>query len=162
MSAITLNVKQSEDGAGWQAALLVDDQSVSAPIEIAATVFSSLAEHSRSLLDQFESGRRPFVEPAALHSTGPANVRHMVFSVWPRGVPPVARANGRVLIRSPHPEILNLPWELVELNGDTPLGCDPAWSLRRTPLDVLVADEPLEPGPLRILFCARSDRSGKA
>jgi hypothetical protein len=59
-----------------------------------------------------------------------------------------------LFIRTMDPSLLNLPWELIELLDDLPLGCDASWSLRRTPLKLLAADGALEPGPLRILFLA--------
>ncbi len=60
-----------------------------------------------------------------------------------------------LIIRSADRRVLNLPWELVELAADLPVGCDAAWSLRRSPVAKLSpAGGPLRPGPLRILFLA--------
>ena len=60
-----------------------------------------------------------------------------------------------MVVQSADHDVLNLPWELVELDRDRPVGCDAAWSLCRSPLTgQLEAGGSLRPGPLRILFLA--------
>jgi hypothetical protein len=76
-------------------------------------------------------------------------------SAWGAIGPRVRSGQHRVLIQSADPAVLNLPWELVELGDGLPLGCDAAWSLRRTSLPMLpTGGGALDPGPLRIVFVA--------
>ena len=63
----------------------------------------------------------------------------------------------RLVVQSADHHVLNLPWELVELEPDRPVGCDAAWALCRSPVTGqgrMEAGGPLRPGPLRILFLA--------
>ena len=50
--------------------------------------------------------------------------------------------------------MLNLPWELVELAPDLPVGCDAASAGRSPSMDATAAAVAFRPGPLRILFLA--------
>ena len=67
-----------------------------------------------------------------------------------------------VVVASELPEVLNLPWELLRLDGDTFLGRDAKVGIRRLPkadrlLEVFGGE--LAPRPLRVLFMACAPRT---
>ncbi|MEJ7640083.1 MAG: CHAT domain-containing protein, partial [Singulisphaera sp.] len=137
-------------------------QMAGGPISVAGPAVRSIADLSRRFLglfeqgDRAEQGLRPFIEPDALRAMGRELFATWFEPAW-RAIEARLASTGphRLVVQSADHEVLNLPWELVELDADRPVGCDAAWALCRSPLTGrLEAGGPLRPGPLRILFLA--------
>ncbi|MCK4342290.1 MAG: tetratricopeptide repeat protein [Phycisphaerae bacterium] len=176
MNNLTLQIDPLDDHEGWRAEWYLGEKVIGQPIPIDGDAARALLDENRRLSELFEQRRRPLTEPGYLYALGRMMFEHWFQPVWetvaaqlgtgPRSLlirsnvaagPRTGRnvAAGPRTGRSPDREILNLPWELVELVPDLPLGCDPNWTLRRTPLARLQPNgERLTPGPLRILFLA--------
>ncbi|MCH8806631.1 MAG: CHAT domain-containing protein [Planctomycetes bacterium] len=116
------------------------------------TRITRLSDAFAALFEQ--PGRRPMVKPEALHFLGREMHDLWIAPVWRELESRLAPGNRTLVIRTTDATALNLPWELIELDGGGPLGCDPAWRLLRTPLDRLSPAAPARPGPLRVLFLA--------
>jgi hypothetical protein len=155
-SQLTLQIDAAETPTGWRAQWSRDDQPCGGPIIVQDQAARAIADLERRFLELFEQGGRPLVDPEALRAIG-----RNLFATWfaPAWSDAMAQADGPgprdLLIRSADRRVLNLPWELVELAPDLPVGCDAAWPLRRSAvIGGAQADGPLRPGPLRILFLA--------
>jgi len=160
VSFLTLEIRPTTEEVGWTATWSQEGELLGQPMLIG----SDLAETSRSIGRRFSAifdektleGRRPFAEPQTLRDLGLGLKQIWFDSRWEQ-VRAFLKGPGphHLLIRSPEPEILNLPWELIEIISDLPLGCDAGWALRRAPEDAVDAGEsPLLPGPLRVLVLA--------
>ena len=162
MAKLTLRIDPDDPPPGWKGRWSVDGRPAGELIPVAGPAARSLADLSRRLLSLFEQGGtaerkpRPFTDPEALRAIG-----RELFKTWfePAWAAVKARPGSagphQLLVQSVDHDVLNLPWELVELDPDRPLGCDPAWALCRSPLTgEPEADGPLRAGPLRILFLA--------
>ena len=155
MSTLTLTIEALEPPPGWRARWSLDDRPIDPPIEVAGAEAQAIPDLSRRFLELFEGHVRPLVDPEALRAIGRVLFATWFEPAWESVQAQLAPGPHELLIRGTDRDVLNLPWELVELSPDLPVGCDAAWSLRRTPLDRLApVDGPLEPGPLRILFLA--------
>ena len=132
------------------------------PISVVGQAARSMEDLSQRFLGLFEEGgpaeqkTRPFTEPEALRALG-----RQLFATWFEPAWPAIKAQlastgpHQLVLQSADHDVLNLPWELVELDPNRPVGCDAAWSLCRSPLTgQLEAGGSLRPGPLRILFLA--------
>jgi tetratricopeptide (TPR) repeat protein len=109
---------------------------------------------AQQFLDLFEQQVRPFVDPAELKAIG-GQLFNLAFApVWPAVQPNLGPGPHTLILRSSDSDLLNLPWELVELHPGLPVGCDPAWALLRVPVPPVAptALPPLDPGPIRLLF----------
>jgi tetratricopeptide (TPR) repeat protein len=153
---LTLQIDATETPPGWRAQWSRDDRPIGEPITVQDQAARAIADLSRRFLEMFEQGGRPLVDPEALRAIGRG-----LFATWFAPAWSAIAADGDgpgphdLLIQSADRRVLNLPWELVELAPDLPVGCDAAWSLRRSPLKkTAAADVPLRPGPLRIAFLA--------
>ena len=95
------------------------------------------ADTVRKLADRFaaifesrsvEASPQPFTSPEELQGLGLELKRNWFDPRWDQVQ---ASFDGPgphdLLIRSADPDILNLPWELVELVPGLPLGCDAGW-----------------------------------
>jgi tetratricopeptide (TPR) repeat protein len=82
---------------------------------------------------------------------------HLFFEdVWKEIEPKMAEASGLV-VASQVPEVLQLPWELLQLKDDAAIGFSPDFGIRRLPKaadDLSAFSGTLPPGPLRALFMA--------
>jgi tetratricopeptide (TPR) repeat protein len=152
MAALILDLAPTEARDGWQAAWSLNGQPILPSFPVTGPAARAMTSLGQRFLELFEQGVRPLTDPNTLQGIGRQLFETFFQSIWATVQPPGHAGPQTLLIRSQDPQILNLPWELVELAPGLPLGCDAAWSLRRTPLDRLAADRPLEPGPLRILL----------
>src|SRR5262249_39793092 len=101
----------------------------------------------------FEQGGRPFTDPEELRGWG-RTLFDLVFApAWQAVQAALGPAPHQPLLHCGEPDLLNLPWELVERHPGLRLGCDAAWGLLRVPRDAPPVAAP-EPGPLRVLFQA--------
>jgi hypothetical protein len=153
MVTLKLDIRRLETQKGWQASWYLDDELVAQPFLVVGSTTDAVVELGERFLGLFEQSVRPLVDARDLR-----NIGRRLFEVWIQPLWPMLRQRlsaglHQLLIRTRESELLNLPWELVELDSGLPLGCDPRWSLRRTPRErLLITERPLEPGPLRILF----------
>ncbi|MDR3635324.1 MAG: tetratricopeptide repeat protein [Isosphaeraceae bacterium] len=162
MTMLTLRIDPHDPPPGWTGRWFVAGQPIGEPFEVVGAAARSTVELSRRFLNLFERGgptelkARPYTAPEALRALG-----RELFATWFE--PGWAAVKARLAATGPHQlvvqstghDVLNLPWELVELDSERPVGCDAAWALCRSPLDgPLEAGGPLRPGPLRILFLA--------
>ncbi|HEX8203149.1 MAG TPA: hypothetical protein VF590_21920 [Isosphaeraceae bacterium] len=155
MPTLTLTLDALDPPPGWRARWSLDDRPIGPPIEVAGAAAQVVPDLARRFLDLFEGRARPLVDPEALRAIGRGLFATWFGPAWGAVRARLEQGPRELLIRGTDGDVLNLPWELVELNPDLPVGCDASWSLRRTPRDRLApADGPLEPGPLRILFLA--------
>ena len=157
-----LDLQITSIATGWRGEWSVDGRPIGEPIPVEVQAFRAMADLNARFTALFEPGggrernSRPFAEAEALRAMG-----GLLFATWfePRRSLVLADLDDagphELLVRSPVSEALNLPWELVELAGGRPVGCDAAWSSFRSPL--MKAPAPggaLRPGPLRVLFVA--------
>uniref|UniRef100_UPI001C6EF935 CHAT domain-containing protein n=1 Tax=Paludisphaera rhizosphaerae TaxID=2711216 RepID=UPI001C6EF935 len=131
------------------------------PIRFSALDAQRQAEMGRRFLELFESGTasgrgvRPLVEPELLAAMGRLLSETWFRPVWDGVKSRIASTTNQLMIQSSHSDVLNLPWELVELETGASIGCDPSWSLYRSPLNApSPTGGPLRAGPLRVLFLA--------
>ena len=159
MATLKLAISQADASPGWKTSWSVDGMEVSAPIMVDGPIARGINTVARDFEKLFEpdalgQSRRPLADPPALRAMGRVLFDTWFAPVWDTVGPRVRAGQHRLLIQSEAAAVLNLPWELVELGDGLPLGCDAAWSLRRTSLPTLVTGGSLDPGPLRIVFLA--------
>ena len=156
MSSLTLRIESFDPQSGWQAAWHLDGgPPVAAPILITDTAAQAVMELGEQFLALFEGPGLPLTDARQLQAWGWRLHESWFQPVWEAVRPRFNAGPHDLLISSKDPRILNLPWELVELAPSLPVGCDAAWSLRRTSLERLApSGGALRPGPLRILFLA--------
>jgi tetratricopeptide (TPR) repeat protein len=150
MSTVDLQVTPA--AAGWHAAWSCDGRSIGPPIPLDAAVVRALRDLAPRFLALFEQPGRPFRDPADLRLLGRALFDPVFAPAWPAVQAMLGAGPHLLRLRCTEPDLLNLPWELVELHPDLPLGCDPAWGLLRVPVEMPAP--PPDPGPLRLLFLA--------
>lgn len=149
-----LTIQPLAEGGGWEGSWSQDGRPLGDPFRVGGEDAKGVRALSRSFLELFEQGKRPSTGPEALRALGRG-----LYNTWFRGawgeVPTPPPGSHVLVISSPDRHVLNLPWELVELHPDLPLGCDAGWAVLRTPLDRLASPAgALPPGPLRVLFLA--------
>jgi CHAT domain-containing protein len=159
MATLKVAISPADASPGWKASWFVDGVDVGSPITVDGRIAQGIDALARDFEKLFESdalgqSHRPLVEPPVLRAMGRVLFDTWFAPVWDTLGPRVRSGQHRLLIQSAEPAALNLPWELVELGDGLPLGCDAAWSLRRTSLPTLVTGGSLNPGPLRIVFLA--------
>ncbi len=155
-SPLTLQIDATETPSGWRGQWSRDDQPIGGPIVVQGQDAKAMVDLERRFLELFEQGGRPLVDPEGLRAIGRGLFATWFEPAWSAVSPHPGGPGPRdLVIRSADRRVLNLPWELVELTPDLPVGCDAAWSLRRSPgVERIRDDRPLRPGPLRILFLA--------
>ena len=159
---LTLRIDPNDPPPGRIGRWFVEGRPAGEPISVVGQAARSMEDLSQRFLRLFEQGgpaeqkTRPFTEPEALRALG-----RQLFATWFEPAWPAIKAQlastgpHQLVLQSADHDVLNLPWELVELDPDRPVGCDAAWSLCRSPLTgQLEAGGSLRPGPLRILFLA--------
>jgi hypothetical protein len=162
MAKLILRIDPGDPPPGWNGRWFVESQPAGAPISVVGQAARSMTDLGQRFLYLFEQAGpgearpRPMIEPEALRAMG-----RELFATWFAPAWPAIQARltavgpHQLVVESADHDVLNLPWELVELEGALPLGCDAAWALCRSPL-TRPPDPggPLRPGPLRILFLA--------
>ncbi len=150
MANWVLSIQVEEGEKGWSGLWTFDgNPSTTERFAVGPELVKALLDDARGHGELFEGGRRPITTPDQL-----ANWGRRLHEVWfARKVPAPAGAGSHELwIESADASVLNLPWELVELSPNLPVGCDAAWSLRRTlPGHLAPQPGPLRPGPIRVL-----------
>jgi hypothetical protein len=155
MPDLTLHIETVPQQLGWQATWSLDGAPVGAAIPVTDSAAQAVRHIGGQFLELFERGGRPLVDLEELRSTGRALFEQWFQPAWQSIEPRLGNGPHQLVIRSADRDVLNTPFELVELSEGLPIGCDAAWSLRRTPLNRLDSEDgKLEPGPLRILFLA--------
>jgi hypothetical protein len=158
MTTLTLEIKALAGEPGWSGAWSVDGDAAGETLRVAGEAAASLARLSQRYQGLFAGDLRPLVDPATLRALGAEIERLWLAPAWAHLRPRVgATAENALVIQSTDGAVLDLPWELVELHPDLPLGCDAAWTLRRLPAatsPAAAAAVQLAPGPLRVLFLA--------
>lgn len=138
MSELVLDIRSLGADAGWQAMWSVDGQTVGAPVTVDDAGAGAVDGLSRRFLEIFEEAgrahRRPRAEPERLRAIGRDLFAQWARPVWADVEGALAATGNELLIRSGAREVLNLPWELMELTDGLAVGCDAAWSLRRRPV----------------------------
>jgi tetratricopeptide (TPR) repeat protein len=143
------------DPSGWQAHWSCGGRGIDPVVPLDAAAERELRTLSRRFLGQFEQGERPFVDPADLSRIGRSLFNTFFAPVWPAVQEALGAGPHSLLLKCGEPDLLNLPWELVELHAGLPLGCDSAWGLLRVPEGTSAGVEsPPDPGPVRLLFLA--------
>jgi tetratricopeptide (TPR) repeat protein len=148
----TVDLQLTPSAAGWQAAWSCDGHSIDPRIPLDSAAVRTLRGLAPRFLALFEQPGRPFQDPADLRLLGRALFDPVFAPAWPAVQAMLGAGPHLLRLRCAEPDLLNLPWELVELLPDLPLGCDPAWGLLRVPVE-MPAPAP-DPGPLRLLFLA--------
>ncbi len=152
---LTISISIDTTPNAWRAQWRAGEDAVGEPIVAGGQEMARITQLSDAFAALFEQpGRRPMVKPEVLHFLAAEMHDLWIAPVWGELESRLAPGNRTLVIRASDPTALNLPWELIELDGGGPLGCDPAWRLLRTPLDRLTAAAPARPGPLRVLFLA--------
>lgn len=104
----------------------------------------------------FEQRRPPQLTREGLAAIGAELFEFWLAAVWPRLSARLGLADQRVLvIGSERADVLNLPWELLRLEGGGAIGADAKWSVRRFPWpdrQLAAVSEALPAGPLRVLY----------
>ena len=146
MSKLTLKIEALAQ-KGLKSTIFSGERQLGRPTTISPAMAADVRELGQRFRGLFE-GTIPLVRSENLRQFG-QRLRDVFFTpVWEK----CERSSGRLLIVSADREMLTLPWELIELNEGTPLGCDTAWSLRRTSVESFVPPVALIRGPLRVLF----------
>lgn len=152
---VTVSVSVDATPDTWHGQWRVEEDAVGDPIVADAQTAAQIAKLSDTFAAFFEQpGQRPFVRAELLHELGREMHNLWIAPIWQQLEPHLTDPHRTLLIRTTSPTALNLPWELIELDGGGPLGCDPAWRLFRTPLAQLSSAAQARPGPLRVLFLA--------
>lgn len=117
---------------------------------------AELAAISQQFREDVEQKVPRFVEPAALSALGKRLFDVAFAPAWAVVAERLGGGPHTLVLRCSDPMLLNLPWELVEMQPDLPLGCDPRWAFLRLPLpaDVAVRVPLPDPGPIRLQFLA--------
>ncbi len=155
MPTLTLGIEPLSNQPGWTGRWSVDGTPAGTPFRVEGEDATTLAAVSRDFLELFESRQRPEVEASALVGLGAALHRIWLAPAWADLRIPAG--GGDLVVASADGQVLNLPWELVEIAPGLPLGCDPGWTLRRLPPlpgGMTLEMPPLGAGPLRVLFLA--------
>ncbi|HWE37581.1 MAG TPA: tetratricopeptide repeat protein [Isosphaeraceae bacterium] len=149
MSTISVRI---DDSFRWD----VDGKGVFGPLGLTAESRRQCDALGIQFLELFEQkGLRPITSPDSLRAAG-----RIMAEVWLDPARPALagplKSSGphELVIESNDPAVLNLPWELIELAPDLPIGCDAAWSVYRRLPDGPRGDGTPRPGPFRILFVA--------
>src|SRR5271166_6569298 len=122
MTMLTLRIDPSDPATGWNGRWFVEGQPAGGPISVVGPAARSMADLSQRFLRLFEQG-------------GPALFATWFEPAWPAIKAQLASTGShQLVVQSAEHDVLNLPWELVELDPNRPVGCDAAWSLCRSPL----------------------------
>ena len=152
---LTISISVDDASNAWSAQWCAGEDAVGDPIVANGREMARITDLSDAFAALFEQpGRRPVIRPEALHAFGREMHERWIAPVWGELESRFPSGNRTLVIRTNDPTALNLPWELIALDGGGPLGCDPAWRLLRTPLDRLSGPTTARPGPLRVLFLA--------
>jgi len=159
---LTLRIDPNDPPPGRIGRWFVEGQPAGEPISVVGQAARSIEDLRQKFLSLFEQGgpaeqkTPPVTEPETLKGWG-----RQLFATWFEPAWPAIKAQlastgtHQLVVQSAEHDVLNLPWELVELDPNRPVGCDAAWALCRSPLTgQLEAGGSLRPGPLRILFLA--------
>ena len=130
---------------------------------VSATAQDRIEEQASRLMERFETGIRPLMDPVALRELG-QSLHDTYLKPFPGGAVEFKDDGpGQVLVSSKLPSFLNLPWELLpDANGGL-LAEATQWTIRRSHRpDLPTAGARLVAPPLRILFtaCAPTDQAG--
>src|ERR1039458_2875364 len=130
---------------------------------VSATAQARIEEQASRLMELFETGIRPLMDPVALRELG-QSLHDTYLKPFPGGAVEFKDDGpGQVLVSSKLPSFLNLPWELLpDANGGL-LAEATQWTIRRSHRpDLPTAGARLVAPPLRILFtaCAPTDQAG--
>lgn len=127
---------------------VLSEQSLS-PVES-----QEVREISRQYSSLFEKGCRADTARDYFDILG-RGLFHLFFEKsWAKIEPKVTEASGLV-VASEVPDVLQLPWELLRLRGETAIGFSPDFNIRRLPRaadDLPAFSGALQAGPLRVLF----------
>lgn len=130
---------------------------------VPAFVAAGIQASAVSLLEGFETERRPLADPVDLHNLGHSLREAFLFPGYEEILASVAMEPTRLLVQSTTPALLNLPWELLPGASRRFIVDDRRFFLRRTSQEILhpMAGSSAAP-PIRILFatCAPVDQSG--
>src|SRR5438128_2612387 len=128
MSTLTLALDALDPPPGWRARWSLDDQPIGSPIEVAGPAAQNVPDLGRRFLELFEGHVRPLVDPEALRAIGRGLFATWFEPAWATVTARLGQGPHELLIRGTDRDVLNLPWELVELSPDLPVGCDASWS----------------------------------
>jgi tetratricopeptide (TPR) repeat protein len=141
--------------SGWQARWTSNGREIEPPVSLKADAEWTLRGLAHRFLAMFEQGNRPYLDPAEMLGWGYMIFQHVFAPAWPAVQAALEAAPHSLVLKCSEPDLLNLPWELVELHPGLPVGCDAAWELLRVPDAVSTGGRtPPDPGPLRLLFLA--------
>ena len=141
MTMLTLRIDPNDLPPGRIGRWFVKGRPAGEPISVVGQAARSMEDLSQRFLKLFEQGgpaeqkTPPFTEPEALRALG-----RQLFATWFEPAWPAIKAQlastspHQLVVQSAEHDVLNLPWELVELDPNRPVGCDAAWSLCRSPL----------------------------
>jgi tetratricopeptide (TPR) repeat protein len=139
----------------WQLHWVCDGQAIGEPIPLEAATLSAARAASRRFLDRFESKHRPFMDWTELQGLGTFLFDWVLTRVWEELQRHLGAEAHQLVLRCDDPDLLNLPWELLELQPGLPVGCDPGWAVIRSSFQPTARPSaPLDPGSLRLLFLA--------
>ncbi|MCW0219076.1 MAG: tetratricopeptide repeat protein, partial [Prosthecobacter sp.] len=120
---------------------------------------SALVEATTAWRKQLETRQSSLTDPVLLSDLGKRLRDTLLGSKWEALQAFTEIGSGRLLVSTPRPDLLNLPWELLPAEASAFLVSDGRWAIRRSTLA-----SPPPPSlsrvalPLRILFVACSPR----
>lgn len=159
---ITLSISKtgSADALGFLFHILVDGQPIATNQILSPDQAKQIRQLSHQFNEQFESRYQPQVTNDNLTAIGADLFRLWLAAVWDKIAAAIPAGSTRtLLIASGVADVLNLPWELLQLPGGEFIAFDQKFSIRRLPRAENTLPKfngQLPAGPLRVLFVACS------
>jgi tetratricopeptide (TPR) repeat protein len=161
MASLVLDVSRLAGEAGWEVRWRCGEELVYEPFRVEGAEAGLVWDAGQFFHGLFGDGKgRPITDAEGLRKLGEL-LHEAFFAPARQAIDGHLKGGGKrhhLLIRSTDPDLLNLPFELVELEDRLPLGSDKAWALCRGAEDLVEGDVELPAGPLRVVFLTAAPR----